>query len=136
LSLPTLQVIISRPFFTVPPSLFSNVAASNSFFAAGQGHADRRTADIVTIFGGTVFPHAPAEDAPQAAAAPATGYAELAQAPARHGEAAGGCSGGIMAHDIVFLLGDLNYRIEGSKAEIQALVAAGDWATLQSRDQV
>jgi hypothetical protein len=40
-----------------------------------------------------------------------------------------------MEHDIVFLIGDLNYRIEGGKAEIQALVAVGDWATLQSRDQ-
>lgn len=41
-----------------------------------------------------------------------------------------------MQHDIVFLMGDLNYRIEGGKAEIQALVAAADWAALQSRDQV
>jgi hypothetical protein len=45
-----------------------------------------------------------------------------------------GC--GIMAHDLTFLLGDLNYRIEGARADIQSLVAAGDWATLQSRDQV
>ncbi len=44
--------------------------------------------------------------------------------------------GGIMAHDMTFLLGDLNYRIEGGKADIQAMVAAGDWAALQCRDQV
>jgi hypothetical protein len=42
----------------------------------------------------------------------------------------------IMAHDITFVLGDLNYRLEGDKVDIQALVAASDWASLQSRDQV
>jgi hypothetical protein len=41
-----------------------------------------------------------------------------------------------MGHDITFLLGDLNYRIEGGKVDIQAMVAARDWAALQSRDQV
>jgi len=41
-----------------------------------------------------------------------------------------------MEHDMIFLCGDLNYRIDGSKGDIEALVAAGDWAALQSRDQL
>jgi hypothetical protein len=112
---------------------------------AGQSHVDRRTADIVTIFERLQPTQAPVETAGAAASAAATaapdssGYAKLTSAGERSEgvEGIGGCaSGSIMAHDIIFLLGDLNYRLVGDKADIEALVAAGDWVALQSRDQV
>jgi hypothetical protein len=115
-------------------------------FAAGQSNVDRRTADIVTILEGTQFSCTPpaaaaAAAATATAAAPGgSGYAELKNAAIGPSAAADCCTvskaGGFMGCDIVFVLGDLNYRIEGDKADIQALVAAGDWAALQSRDQV
>jgi hypothetical protein len=82
---------------------------------------------------------APAERAAAAAAAApdGSGYAEFTSATAEQSDASEfGNSGGIMAHDIIFLLGDLNYRLAGDKADVEALVAAGDWVSLQSRDQV
>ena len=117
--------------------------------AAGQSHVERRTADIVTIIEGTQLTQPPAIEASAAAAAAAasvaapgaaTQYAELVEVGAEGGGGAEGIGssrgGGIMEHDIIFLLGDLNYRIEGSKADVEALVAGGDWAALQSRDQL
>jgi hypothetical protein len=113
----------------------------NTCLTAGQSHVDRRTADIVTIFERSQLTQAPVETADAATSVATTsapdssGHAKLTNVEVVEG--IGGCvSGSIMAHDIIFLLGDLNYRLVGDKADIEALVSAGDWVSLQSRDQV
>jgi hypothetical protein len=132
-----------------PPPPPRTPQCCHSRIQAGQNHVDRRTADIVTIFEGTRDILAAGRVAAAAAAAAAsaaspdhTRYAEITNTSSEQSEGADASAGGsgsiddIMAHDITFVLGDLNYRLEGDKADLQALVAASDWASLQSRDQV
>lgn len=94
----------------------------NCHLAAGQRHVRQRNADLVNIFECTPF----------------TDRAVRSVSCKEFDAFAGGGDGAMILpdHEIVFLSGDLNYRIDLRRDQCLDLIHKGNWQALLARDQL
>ncbi|KAI0030392.1 Endonuclease/exonuclease/phosphatase [Vararia minispora EC-137] len=95
----------------------SSVCFINCHLAAGQHHVRQRNADIVGILEECVFDESDA------------GTDSVAYV-------GGGDGSMVLDHEIVFLNGDMNYRIDARRDVVIAATAAGDYQALLTHDQL
>ncbi|KAG0144311.1 hypothetical protein CROQUDRAFT_47506 [Cronartium quercuum f. sp. fusiforme G11] len=97
----------------------SSICFINCHLAAGQTHLRQRHADLIDILEDkSGFPE-PTELTPQSFA-----------------YVGGGNGSAIVDHEIVFLHGDLNYRIEAKRDDVIRAIASGEYLRLLELDQL
>eukprot|EP00166_Cyanidium_caldarium_P005433 ctg_660.g349 len=96
---------------------------------AHEHNVEKRNADYRAILDKALFENVPGESNTllPPAAAPASPYSAPDALPP---------SMSVLDHDVVFLFGDLNYRIALRPEEVMRGIAAADWAYLASFDQL
>ncbi|KAH0839417.1 Endonuclease/exonuclease/phosphatase [Lanmaoa asiatica] len=94
----------------------SSLCFINCHLAAGQHHVRQRNADVAAFLEETnVFPSEPVEE---------------------FGYVGGGDGSMVLDHEIVFLNGDMNYRIDQRRDAVVAAIQANDLDTLLTHDQL
>ncbi|CAO1634617.1 unnamed protein product [Parajaminaea phylloscopi] len=87
----------------------------NAHLAAGQSHVKQRNGDVAQILESESLPAGKADDA------------------VYYG---GGDGALVLDHELVFVGGDLNYRIDLPRGQVLAMIQDGDWEGLVARDQL
>lgn len=87
----------------------------NAHLAAGQKHVKQRNADVAQVMEAEALPPGTSDDAVYVG---------------------GGDGQLVLDHELVFLGGDLNYRIDLPRSQVLAAIDRRDWSSLIERDQL
>jgi hypothetical protein len=110
----------------------SSICLVNCHLAAGMNHVRQRNHDLADILDAKeIFPHA-ADLTTNACSCLKTLF--LSAKPSADAGGAGGEM--IYDHDIVFVAGDLNFRIDGRRDQVIRSAESGDFQPLIEQDQL
>jgi hypothetical protein len=112
------------------------IAWVNCHLAAGQTHTRERNADLVNIFESEPFSDRAVRDA--LASIPSDRNDTRKKVPIVVDAYAGGGDGAMIMpdHELVFLSGDLNYRVDLGRSKCIEMINKKEWQALLARDQL